>query len=299
MRKWVNIQFDRWTPIYPHTIPYRLYKSYDNDLMAMITSFESAKGYTYSHLSNDGAVWESKASDYGLIKNNQTRTIREWVDNYEEFANWIRLSLLLSSCSYLENYLSAIVRECIESDPGIIIGTPHVIDGIKCKKHNIYLRNEEVESKIISCTKGTWQSRIENLSRLFGTLPESLVNSISDLEAIRMMRNDLAHAFGRDIKESNDYFKVIKSPIRRLSIRRFNKFRTLLNRIVQDFDSLVNRNHIGNYEFLLQYHNIYDTIKDLDKGYQVLELKKSLLLDKNTGCSKEFCRGIIVYYKEL
>ena len=285
MGKWDNLQFDRWAPICPHSLPYRIYKSYDNDLMGMITSFESAKGYTYSHLCKDGAVWDSKAYDYGLMKDNQTRTVREWSDNYQEFANWLRLSLLLSSCSYLESYISAIVKECIDSDPGLLIGSPHVIDGIKYKKHGISLRKDEVESKIISCTKGTWQSRIEN--------------SISELELIRIIRNDLAHAFGRDIKESQDYFRAIKSPIRRLSVKRFNKFHTLLNQIVQDFDSQVNRNHIGNYELILQYHSMYDAIKDLGKGYKVQELKKALLLEKNTGCSKEFCRGVIVYYEKL
>lgn len=299
MGKWDNLRFDRWTPLCPHSLPYRLYKSYDNDLMGMITSFESAKGYTYSHLYKDGAVWDSKAYDYGLMKDNQTRTVREWSENYEEFANWLRLSLLLSSCSYFENYISAIVKECIDSDPGLLISAPHVIDGIKYKKHGISLRNDEVELKIISCTKGTWQSRIENLSRLFGRLPESMVNSISELESIRIIRNDLAHAFGRDIKESQDYFRAIKSPIRRLSVKRFNKFHTLLNQIVQDFDFQVNQNHIGNYELILQYHNLYDSIKDLGKGYKVQELKKSLLLEKNTGCSKEFCRGVIVYYEHL
>ena len=299
MGKWNNIVFDRWTPIYPHSLPYRIYKSYDNDLMSMITSFESAKGYTYSHLKEAGALWDSKAFDFGLMKDNRTRTIKDWSNNYNEFANWVRLSLLLSSCSYLENYIATIVSESIDSDPGIMIGAPHVIDGIMYKKHGLFLRKDEIDEKIVSCTKGTWQSRIENLKRLFGSLPNSMTDSISDLETIRTIRNDLAHAFGREIKESQDYFKSTKSPIRRLSVQRFNKFHILLNQIVQEFDLMVNKAHIGNYEQILQYHYIYDSIKDLEKGYKVEELKKSLLLDKNTGCSKSFCRGIIVYYESL
>ena len=195
--------------------------------------------------------------------------------------------------------IATIVSECIDSDPGIMIGAPHVIDGIMYKKHGLFLRKDEIDEKIVSCTKGTWQSRIENLKRLFGSLPNSMTDSISDLETIRTIRNDLAHAFGREIKESQDYFKSTKSPIRRLSVQRFNKFHILLNQIVQEFDLMVNKAHIGNYEQILQYHYIYDSIKDLEKGYKVEELKKSLLLDKNTGCSKSFCRGIIVYYESL
>ena len=40
MGKWDNLRFDRWTPLCPHSLPYRLYKSYDNDLMGMIISDE-------------------------------------------------------------------------------------------------------------------------------------------------------------------------------------------------------------------------------------------------------------------
>lgn len=299
MGKWDNVSFDRWTPICPHTLPYRIYKSYYNDLMSLITSFESAKGYTYSHLKKDGADWTSKAYDFGLMQEDRPRTVKEWVVNYEEFANWVRLSLLLASCSHLENYIAAIVKECIESDPGILIGTPHVIDGLIHKKQGVFLRKEEIESKVIACTKGDWQSRIGNLERLFGSLPTSLISSVSDLEAIRKIRNDLAHAFGRDISESQDYFRIQKSPIQRLAVGRFNKFRTLINKIVQDLDAQLNNNHVGNYELVLHYHNIYPSISNLDRGYKMEELKKTLQINQNTSCSKTQCRGIVLYYESL
>ena len=299
MGKWNNVKFDRWTPINPHTLPYRIYKSYYNDLMGLVTSFESAKGYTYTHLKKDGALWNSNAHEFGILRDNKTKTIKNWSDNYKEFGNWVRLSLLLSSCSYLENYITAIVKECIDSDPGILIKSPHVSDGVKHQKYGLILQKETIESKVIACTKGTWQSRIDNLERLFGYLPISLKSSISELEAIRTIRNDLAHAFGRDIAESQDYLKVQKSPIRRLQTDRFNTFRTLINNIIKDLDAQLNKNHIGNYELLLHYHNIYDSIVDLDKGRRMEELKKSLCINQNTNCSKELCRGIISYYEAL
>ena len=299
MGKWDNVNFDRWIPIYPHTLPYRIYKSYDNDLMSLITSFESAKGYTYSHLKKDGAHWTSKAYDFGLMQEDRPRTVKEWSINYEEFANWVRLSLLLSSCSHLENYIAAIVKECIESDPGILIGTAHAIDGLIYKKGGMSLRKEDIESKVMACTKGDWQSRIGNLERLFGSLPASLTSSISDLEAIRKIRNDLAHAFGRDISESQDYFRVHKAPIHRLKKERFNKYRTLINKIVKELDVQLNNNHVGNYELVLHYHKIYPLISNLDRGYKVEELKKSLQTVQNTSCSKAKCRGIVLYYEGL
>lgn len=299
MGRWDDIKFNRWEPLSPHTIPYRIYKSYDCDLMGMITSFESAKGYIYHHLKEDGALWDSKAFDFGLMKKNKSRTIKEWSRNYEEFGNWVRLSLLVSLCSYLEIYMACIIKESIESDPGILIGTPHAIDGIALKKRGSHIKKDEIDLRVKNCTKGTWQSRLEHMFQLYGKLPESLSNSISELEAIRKIRNDYGHAFGRDIIESHDYFKTNKSPIRRLSIKRFNKFRTLINRIVQDFDVFINKKHIGNYEQILQYHEIYNTISILNRGEQTIRLKASLQVAKNSVCNKDFCRGIIVYYNTL
>lgn len=300
MGKWDNLSFDRWNPEYPHSLPYRIFKCYDNDLMGMITSFESSKGYTYSHLTSDGAVWESKAYDYGLMKDNKYRTIKQWSDNYGEFENWLRLSWLMSLCSYFETYLACVIKECIESDPGLLIGASHIIDGISYKKKGIsVLKQEDFDAHIRNCTKGDWQSRIAHMSTLFVSLPPSVRDSISDLEKIRKIRNDFGHAFGRDIQDSQNYFTVTKSPISRVSVERFNKYHKLIAKIVQEIDEYLKQKHIGNYEPLLHYHLIYDKIEGMDKGYKVVELKKSLHTDRNTAYSKDFCRGVVLYYDNL
>ena len=300
MGKWDNLSFDRWNPMHPHSLPYRIFKCYDNDLMGMITSFESSKGYTYSHLTSDGAVWESKAYDYGLMKDNKSRTIKQWSDNYGEFEKWLRLSGLMSLCSYFETYLACIIKECIESDPGLLIGAPHIIDGISYKKKGVsVLKQENFDAYIRNCTKGDWQSRIAHMSKLFVSLPPSVRNSISDLEKIRKIRNDFGHAFGRDIQDSQNYFTVAKSPISRVSVERFNKYHTLIVKIVQEIDECLKQKHIGNYEPLLHYHLIYDKIGGMAKGYKAVELKKSLHTDRNTAYSKDFCRGVVLYYDSL
>ena len=152
MGSWSNITFDRWVPRYPHSLPYRIFKCYDNDLMGMVTSFESAKGYVYKHLASDGAVWGSIARDYGLMLDNNIRTIKEWSNNYNEFENWLRLSWLMSLCSCFETYLACIIKECIESAPGLLIAVPHAIDGIYYKKKGIsILRNEDLDLHIRNC----------------------------------------------------------------------------------------------------------------------------------------------------
>lgn len=300
MGNWNNLNFDRWSPIHPHSFPYRIFKCYDNDLMGMITSFESSKGYTYGHLKLDGATWESKAYDFGLMKDNKTRTISQWSINYSEFENWLRLSWLMSLCSYFETYLACIIKECIESDPGLLIAAPHIIDGISYKKQGkTILRREDLDLHIRNCTKGDWLSRVTHMSLLFGSIPPIVNDSISNLERIRKIRNDFGHAFGRDIQSCQDYFTIVKSPISRLSKDRFNKYHALIVKIVKIIDEYLKQQHIGNYEPLLQYHSMYDKIKGLEKGYRANELKNSLHTDKNTAYNKEFCRGIVLYYDNL
>lgn len=89
----------------------------------------------------NGATWETPAYNYGLTNNNKLVTVKQWVENSKKFANWMRLSLLMSMCSNVETYMASIIRETIESDPGIIMGGTHLIDGIKLLKSGKKLTN--------------------------------------------------------------------------------------------------------------------------------------------------------------
>ena len=299
MNKWEKSNINRWTPLYNHSWCYRVIKEYDNELNCMLSSNLYSSGYTYSHLKKDGAVWNSSAIDYMNGISNQKITIQQWSDAFNMFQNWMRLSFLLSICSYFENYMASIIKECIESDPGIVFGLSHSIDGILLKKKKISIKKEVIEQKIMLCTKGDWNSRIAQLKILFGTLPESLSGSISDLENIRKIRNEMGHAFGRDIERSQNYESFKASPMGKLSTKRFNKYRKLIMKIVQELDLFFMEKHIGAFEPILHYHKIYDNVKILGKGEKMIELKKSLGGQVNTLISKDQCRGIIKYYESL
>lgn len=300
MNKWDKAKIDRWSPLYEHSWGYRIFKQYDEELNHLLVSSLYSSTYTYSHLKSDGAMWDSLVKDY-LNKDsyNQKLTIREWSNAYNSYMNWMRLSFLMSICSYFETYIASIIKECIESDPGLVYGCPHVIDGIKLKKMNVLIRKDEVEQKIISCTKGDWNSRIVYLQRLFADIPNILISSISDLEKIRLLRNDVGHAFGRDIENAHKYDAIKITPMRRISIGSFNKYRFLINRIVKELDKFLMARHIGNFEPLLHYYQIYESIKDEDKGTKMIKLKKSLGSEVETLITKEQCRGIIKYYEAL
>lgn len=299
MNKWKNISFDRWTPKTEHSWPYRVFRQYDDELMRLIISYESAQGYTYAHLKNEGATWDSSAKAFMLRKNNKDQTIRQWSDNYNSLGNWFRLSLLMSINSYFETYISAIIKECIESDPGMLFGLTHEIDGMSVLKGSRKIKKDEIAEKIKSCTKGTWSSRVDNMTNLFGLLPQFTGHVISRLESLRIIRNKVGHAFGRDITKAQKFNDISIMEMQRLSIESFNKYRTLIIHLVQDLDIYLMTHHIGNFEPLYHYHIINEQLGNINKGEKMVRLKTSLTRDKNTLYSKDFCRGIISYYDQL
>lgn len=296
--KWSNISFNRWSSPYPHSLPYRIFKESDYEVRSLVISYETSFSFVCSNLKKNGATWESPAYNYGLTNNNKLVTVKQWVENSKKFANWMRLSLLMSMCSNVETYMASIIRETIESDPGIIMGGTHLIDGIKLLKSGKKVDEHVITEHIKKCTKDTWSSRLCNIEKLFGAMP-IIANNIKHLEDIRNLRNTVGHAFGRNIEKSQQYYRVEIEPIEKLSVKRYNKHITLLFDIVQEFDKIVTSNHIGCFEIILQYHKIYGSIKHLDKGYQVNKLKEILNIEKKTGVSKKLCRGVYLYYNNL
>lgn len=299
MSRWKKVTFDRWNPKREHSWPYRVFRQYDDELMRLIISHESVQGYTYAHLKNDGATWESLAKDFGLRKDDRVQTIKQWSENYKTFGTWFRLSLLMSLNSYFETYIAAIIKECIESDPGLLFGLSHEIDGMSVLKGHKTINRDEISEKIKQCTKGTWSSRIGNMTNLFGNLPQFSGHVISRLESLRIIRNKVGHAFGRDIVNAQKYLEVSKLNMQNISVASFNKYHTLIFHLVQELDSYLVQNHIGNFEPLYHYHHLCTEFKDLDKGEKMLRLKASLYKDKKSVYSKDFCRGIVKYYDEL
>ena len=132
--------YDRWSPEHPHSWPYRVFNQYDAELNRIVMSFTSAKAYNYSRLKADGATWEDKAYKYMYTHNNQELSIRDWSNTYTLFSNWVVLNELLALSSYFETYLSSIISLSFESDPGLLIGCSHSVDGLLLLKQNSHLK---------------------------------------------------------------------------------------------------------------------------------------------------------------
>ena len=299
MGKWNLPELDRWKPLNKNSWPYRIYKKYDTELHRMIASYVSASKYTYSHLKNDGATFSDKACKYFPFVPNERLSLKNWSDDFNLFYNWIFLNSLMAISSYFETYLASIIKESIESDPGLLLGCTQSIDGIKLLKYGHSLRNNDIESVIVNCTKGDWNSRISHMRTLFGSVPTIMDENISKLERIRKMRNEIAHAFGRDIDKARDYTNIVVSPMHTIPSKRFYEYSILIGNIVQQVDIQLVANNIGNFEPLYHFHNLYPQIKDKNKGEKLVILKKHIGRNDINLFSKDDCRRLIMYYENL
>jgi hypothetical protein len=156
--------------------------------------------------------------------------------------------------SALERFMLAITIAAVESDPLRTPGFPKLLDGLTLKKRAIDLPRPD----LTPVAKGTWPGRIAALERLFGTVPTKLSSSVSELEAIRKMRNSLAHEFGSEELDGAMPPSVslilgarvdrLSVPRRGLSQNRLRKWLKLLDEVSKTLDVQLTGQHIGEYE---------------------------------------------------
>jgi hypothetical protein len=292
--------FNRWIPSHKSSWPYRTFNQYNTELNRIIMSYTSANKYVFSHLKDDGAKWDHKASQYLYTHNNGKMTLKNWSDTYDLFDNWNRLNALVALLSYFETYISSIVCLAFDSDPALLIGSIHSVDGIKILKDGHIFKREDFKEKIANCTRGDWNSRIANMESIFGVMPNILTNQISDLEKMRNLRNKVGHAFGRDIEMSRNYTSTHIQSMETLSISQFFKYQKLIKNIANEIDSQLMMTHIGNFQPLYYYHTIYPSLRSLNQDIEKMKrFKQSIEENIEDVYSKDFCQWVISYYENL
>lgn len=302
VNKWKKLpSLERWKAKNPTSASLRIFRQYDVEIRRFMASFYASQKYTYSQLGKKGSLWTDKAKDcFSIGTIDENLTLGMWQSDYKKFNLWIRLNFLMSTCSFFETYIDSVITESIQSDPGIMLGCSRIIDGIRLMKYNNEFKKDEFEDKIIDCVKGDWNSRLSGLYHLFPDMPTCFKDNLSDLEHVRILRNEVAHAFGRDINESRNYELNQIQPMRPLSIKTCGHYHHIMFKIAREFDEYLMNNHIGNYEPLLYYHRLYSTIADKEKGDKLMTFKKSIGKDKiGRLISKSLCRQIIMYYDSL
>lgn len=302
-------KFDRWISQEHRSWQFEIFRQYNKELTNMLISFNASQNYTYSTLPKNGATFESKADDYFKFKDHRHigtfKTIQNWSDTHNELSKWIYLNALVSLTSNFEIYLSSIIKISIDSDPGTIIGASKSIDGMYLKKYNKH--KLEHDDYVIGCVKGTWLSRINNLEKIFNSTFFIIRDNLKHLERLRNTRNDVAHAFGRSLKDIENYEVVNSYNLPRMTYERLIKYQSLIFKIVETLDEYLLKNHIGQYQLLLyysqwrmkKYPNYNFSFNNLQIQYYGANFRKDFGQYREIATTKNFVKELIHYYENL
>lgn len=295
-------QFARWNAQLGQTWRFSLYKKHQEELRRTGAAHYTALKFVYRGLGKSNAsLQDQPLPKFGFASDEVGRyqTIKEWSDHYNEFDNWVHLSTLLSLASNLETFLASVTSLALRSDPGVIIGSSRAIDGmalVKAGRSN-RLRLQE-KSLTEDVTVGDWSSRIDAFESVFGDNPV-LRAAHSDLEQMRIIRNEIGHAFGRDIDKSRELGEPKKLPIRKLSHARLRGFFSTSNNVARSIDLQLLANHIGEYEMLEFYRKFHEGVSDQTAPNRAIALKKEVGRSGSVPRGKLFCRGLVDYWDSL
>jgi hypothetical protein len=301
------ISFDRWTSKNPTTWPFLVYSKYSTELSHMYITHISSKDFVYHNLGKV-AKWEDSVDSHftfsDTIYQNTFKNVKHWSDSFNDFDNWINLNSLMAISSNLETYLAKTIQLALESDLGTLYGVSKRIDGVEILKHS-GIEAFDFGDKIISCTKGEWGSRTNSFIKLFGSAPSVLVDNISSLEKLRKLRNNVGHAFGREIEETRRHDIIQASKSAKLTKEKTIYYMKLIYGISREIDKQLLANHIGEYQIVYFYHTLRnslskgDPIPKRELGNHMAVLKKQVGRFGVTPIGKNFCKELIEYYEAL
>ena len=296
-------QFDRWKPKGRTSWAWRVFKKHNVELMRMYTSFDTSKKFTYKMLGDVGAKWSDFPNQYFEFdrnwETNHFNDLKDWSEGYNDLENWVNLNALITISATFETYIATIVSIALESDVGVLYGMPRKIDGIEILKHGKE-KPFDFEKIIEACTKGSWQSRLNSYEKTFNKVPKYLLNKISDLEKIRILRNNMAHSFGRDIEAARNTGKLSTLPIEKLSRKRLLKFQEIVWKSAKAVDIHLYNFHIGEYNALMFYHELYPSLNHrVHPSIRAMDLKKAIGRYGEVPQGKKFCKGLVSYYEAL
>ena len=296
--------YNRWTPQELKSWPYRCLKYYYDEINRLLMAHKSALLYSCkqlaSQLKKDGGNDDSKASTYlHTGKGNNKLTIRQWHKSYTDFDNWTNLNAIVALTSAFETYLNAIVKLALDSDPGVIINASRSIDGIKQKKYNIGYNPERIGATVTACTKGDWTARTNAMKNLFENIPTVFTDNIALLEEIRTLRNDVAHAFGRNIDAAKDYRRFDIAPMKKVTHEKFRTYQSIVLRCARQLDEQLLPSHIGLYPLLLFYHENHQQLTKHPIETRFDFFKTLIGKESQKAISKDLAKWVVEYYEDL
>lgn len=295
-------QFNRWKTEMKSTWAFQVFNKYNDELNNMIWADKAARLFVYKILGNNKAKWMDKASahlKFDVPAGEEVfKNLKDWSDSYNQFHKWNNLNSLMAISANFETYLSTVITLALESDPGVLFQSSKSIDGIEILK-NGGRKNIFIEDVITSITKGDWNARISAFKKIFGNTPSVLDAQRGNLEKIRILRNNIGHAFGRDINDSRNHEVKDILKMENLSDTALKKYQHVIWSTAKDIDEYLLKNHIGEFQAVSFYHRIYN-----EMNMQVHPSIRAIALKKKLGefgdvSGKEFCKGPVAYYENL
>lgn len=298
-----QVPFTRWGNRDVRTWPYQVFQKYSLELERMLESHFATSKFLYTNLHNTGATWADNVQQHFRF-NSPRRSglysdLKDFSNAFNEFVNWSNLNGLMTISSNLETYMATIISLAIESDPGVLLNCPKMIDGAIALKYKHH-KKDVYEQHIINCTKGDWSSRSQAYKKLFGIIPSTIEKNIKQLEHIRNIRNNIGHSLGRDIKKSRKHGNLSCLPISKLSAEQLNKHKKLLWEIAKEIDTHLLNNHIGEYQVIHFYHENYPQLsQEQNLTLRANQLKKMIGQFGASSTGKKFCKELVLYYENL
>jgi hypothetical protein len=295
--------FDRWIPHEKSTWTFQVYRKYNRELYRLIEAHRTSSFFTYRQLKVAGAkLSDPIAAAFTGCRTNIENfdSVQDWSDGFNAFDNWVNLSHVTTIASNLETYLASIVSLAIVSDPSVLIGAPSKsIDGAYVLKRGA-APHTNIDEHVIACTKGDWSSRLAAIERLFGTLPNAMRDKHGDLETIRNIRNRFGHAFGRDIEASRAHGQIEIAPMEKVTRKTVARLGKSAWRFTQATDLFLLKNHIGDFEAVNYYANLFPTQRStVPPSQRAANFKKEIGKFGAGLRGKEYCKGLVDYWEAL
>lgn len=180
---------------------------------------------------------------------------KAFISNLTDFLKWNRASFIVAATGALETYSWRIVLTALMSDPAAAHGKSRVIDGASWLKIGLHPNYSDIKKLV---TKGTWQQRYSALQDLFGDIPK-LELHLQELDRIRKFRNNVGHAFGRDLDAEPILTTRIMDRMRSINEQQFKDWLSVISQAAKAIDETLIANHIGDFEPMLHFHHYYQS----------------------------------------
>lgn len=318
-------KFQRSVPLEKRTWPYRAFIDYLTEInfnyWSLVPALSKEK-YLVRESEKNSESKRIKSVDFFHASGENARRIPvyldEWVEKIEVFENWNRINILVALLSNFETYLSSVTEVALESNPALFFNYDFLdptnersselipkIDGVEYLKKGLYEGNRYsnlIDKIKQGLTKGEWSSRARVFYTIFPDAPESLNDNVLKLDKIRVLRNNAAHSFGRDIKEARQNRNLRKvDTYDKLSEERLMQYFKLFTDLSSSIDGYLLNNQIGAYELVYYYHrhaqkyglNEYN-------GHHMVDVKKELTaMNGTTTIGKTYVQGMMKYYHNI